>query len=226
MFTVATSAFGRCPYRILIGEECSLARRGLRGLLSSDPELKICGEVSNVRDLVQLAKKEKPDLIIKGTTSPQMDELEAIVSIHQTCPETRILIVLSMRAAKDSLRAALDSGAHAYIFRSDAESELLSAVHNLRRCGLFSGPTVPKLGINSSIRNLRMNGTIVQALTNRELEIASLLAGGYSNKEVAAKLNLSPRTVETHRDHIMHKMTFSNFSELVRFAIRERLIGP
>lgn len=217
---MSTSAFCRSPYRILVADEFPLARRGLRGLLSSDPELEVCGEVSNGQEVLPLAGMKKPDMIILGLG--RSDELKAIVSIRQAHPETQIL---TMHTAGETIQGVLEAGAHGYILRSDAESKLLSAIRCLRNRRAFPSPKPHVVeGRNGSVRGGKADDKAEHELTKRELEIVGLLASGNCNKEVAVKLNLSTRTVEGHRNHIMHKMHFLSLSELVRFAIRKGLI--
>ncbi len=217
--SMSTSAFCRSPYRILVADEFPLVRRGLRGLLGSDPELEVCGEVSNVREVLPLASKKKPDLIIMGLG--RMDELGAIASIREANPGTQIL---TMHTAEESIRGVLDAGAHGYILRSDAESKLLLTIQCLRQRRSFSSRNPREFEGRSFYPDQKTGDKTERELTKRELEIVGLLASGNCNKEVAVKLHLSTRTVEGHRNHIMHKMGFSNFSELVRFAIRQGLI--
>ncbi len=216
---MSTSAFCRCPYRILVADEFPLVRRGLRVLLGSHPELEVCGEVSHVREVLPLASTKKPDLIILGLG--RMDERRAIASIRQANPETQIL---TMHTAEESIDGVLDAGAHGYVLRSDAESKLLVTIQRLRNRRSSPSPALRDVNGKSSFRDQKTGDKTEHELTGRELQIVALLASGNCNKEVAVKLRLSTRTVEGHRNHIMHKMRFSNFSELVRFAIREGLI--
>jgi len=209
----------RCPYRILVADEFPLVRRGLRVLLGSDPDLEVCGEVSNDREVLSLASMKKLDLIIMGLA--RIEGLKAIASIRDACPEARII---AMHTEEDSIQGALNSGAHGYILRSDDESELLAAIQQLRLHRAFPSWKIHELKTRSTARYQKADDKSEHELTKREIEIVRLLALGNSNKEVAVKLNLSTRTVEGHRNHIMHKMSFSNFSELVRFAIRKRLV--
>ncbi len=194
-------------------------RRGLRVLLGSDPDLEVCGEVSNDREVLPLASMKKPDLIIMGLT--RIEGLKTIASIRDACPGARII---AMHTEEGSIQGVLDSGAHGYILRSDDESELLAAIQHLRLHSEFPSGKIHEVKTRSTARYQKTHDKSEHELTKRESEIVRLLALGNSNKEVAVKLNLSTRTVEGHRNHIMHKMRFSNFSELVRFAIRKRLV--
>ncbi|MGB6977600.1 MAG: response regulator transcription factor, partial [Candidatus Acidiferrales bacterium] len=209
-------------YRILIVDDHPVVRRGLRSLLANQPGLEVWAEASTGAEAIELVKRGKPDLVILDLTMPEMDGLAASQKIRAEVPETDIL-VLTMHFADEIARDALRSGARGYILKSDADTELVAAIERIRHHGTFF---TAQLADSMAERFLREPGEgepgpIPGApLTPRELEIVHYLASGKSNKEVAAMLKVSTRTVESHRNHIMHKMNFTSFSELVRFAIR------
>lgn len=214
------------PYRILIADDHSVVRHGLRALLAAEPGLEICSEATTGAETIEHVKKHKPDLVILDLTMPEMNGLEAARSIREESPETDVMI-FSMHFSEELAREALRTGALAYVLKSDADKDLLAAVDHVRRRQRFltgelaasmmqtfmDGRTVAEGGGEGSVN-----------LTPRELEVMQLLAEGKSNKQVGAALNVSTRTIESHRNHIMHKMGFANFSELIRFAIRNNLV--
>ena len=176
-----------------------------------------------------MVKKGKPDLVILDLTMPEMDGLAAARAIQEESPETDILI-LTMHFSKEIARDVLRSGARGYLLKSDAETDLLGAIEQIRR-----GQQVIAGQLAITMMESFVNGEDIESpdhpipgapLTAREVEIVQLLAEGKSNKEVAAALGVSTRTIESHRNHIMHKMNFTSFSELVRFAIRSNLVEP
>ena len=191
------------PYRILVADDHAIVRRGIRALLETEPGIEICHEAG--------------------------DGLEAVRQIHEAAPETSVLI-LTMHFSEDVAREALRSGAHGYVLKSDADAELLSAVRQVQRNRpYFTGKLAISL-VDTFIQNPAegeatdehpLPGT---PLTAREVEILQMLASGMSNKQIAPAIGLSIRTVESHRNHIMHKMKFESFSDLMRFAIRNRLV--
>jgi two-component system response regulator NreC len=209
-------------YRVLIADEFPTIRRGLRALLTSQPGIEVCGEASNGIELVDMVSRKKPKLVIMGLTMPQLDEVEGIALLRNACQETKIL-VFTMHCTEDFIRGALAAGAHAYVLKSDPESELLSAVAHLRQNRVFYTSEILK-SLTKHFVAANTHRMPDDRLTEREVEILCLLASGNSNKEAARKVNLSTRTVEAHRNHIMRKLNFSSTSELIRFAIRKGFI--
>lgn len=212
-------------YRILIADDCPIFRRGLRGLLGSQVGIEVCGEATNGGEILDLLNSAKPDLIIMDVNMPHVDVSEVIRSIHQTHPETKV-VGLTTRTAEDFIRLALRAGVNAYILKSDAESELVSAIAHLRRQGVFFTSKVWKSITEEFVRSSKRTNRFDLGLTEREVEIVALLANGNSNKEVAYKLHISTRTVEAHRNRIKHKKAFSGLSDFIRFAIRNNLVEP
>jgi two-component system response regulator NreC len=216
------------PYRVLIADELPVVRRGLCSFLHSRLELEICGEASNRPELLELLRKTKPDLIIMGLTMHQTNGLEGIRSVGNAYPGIRIL-VFTANITEDFIRRALDAGAHGCVLKSDSESDLLSAIEHLTHKRVFYTSRALNDALKSMTRSFiasKSLGMPQNELTGREIEVVALLTNGNSNKEAAAKLNLSTRTVEAHRNHVMKKLRLSNFSELVRFAIRHGIVQP
>jgi DNA-binding NarL/FixJ family response regulator len=214
------------PYRILVADDHSVVRRGIRAMLQSQPGVEVPWEASNGIEALQCIKKEKPDLVILDLTMPEMNGLEVVRSVRDESPTTDIL-VLTMHFSEELAREVLACGALAYVLKSDADTDLLVAVDHVRHHQpYFTSQLAISMsqnflhGFNPDSESL-IPGT---PLTAREIEVIQLLADGRSNKEVASELGVSTRTVESHRNHIMRKMNFSSFSELVRFAVRNHLV--
>jgi DNA-binding NarL/FixJ family response regulator len=206
-----------------------VVRRGIRTLLASQPDIEVCGEASTGVQAVDFAKKEKPELVILDLTLPEMNGLDASRAIREASPATQVL-VLSMHFSEELAREALRAGALGYVLKSDADLELLAAVDHARRGQPFFTSTLATTmarnfmdGQGALGEGEALPGT---PLTQREVEVVQLLAEGKSNKETAATLGVSTRTIESHRNHIMRKMNFTSFSDLVRFAIRANLVNP
>lgn len=216
------------PYRVLLVDDHAVVRSGLRSLLETEPGLEVCGEATTGMEALEFMKKDKPDLILLDLTMPEMNGLEAARLIHEQSPDTAVL-VLSMHFSEEIARDVLRSGARGYVLKSDANPELLTAVERIRQGKTFFTGRLTSSMAESFIQAAAANeeGLIPGTpLTQREVEIMQLLAEGRSNKEVAAALGVSTRTIESHRNHIMHKMNFASFSDLVRFAIRNNLVSP
>src|SRR6202163_4908205 len=176
--------------------------------------------------------KEKPDLLVLDLTMPEMNGLEVVCAAREESPSTDVLI-LTMHFSEELAREVLRCGGLGYVLKSDADTELLAALDNVRHHQPFF---TNRLAISMAQNYVRRPGDITGSgedgdlpsppPTPREIEVVKTLAEGKRNKEVASTLGVSTRTIESHRNHIMHKMNFGSFSELVRFAIRNNLVEP
>jgi len=221
-------------YRILIADDHALVRRGIKIILSAQPGIEIVGEATTGREAIEQVRKLKPDLVLLDLTMPEVNGLEVAEQIRTESPDTDVL-VLTMHFSEEIARDVRRSGALGYVLKSDADTELVSAVERARRhepyftskLALSMAKTFTE-GSNHGTREAEEHegGLPGTPLTGREVEVVRLLAEGKSNKEVASALEVSTRTVESHRNHIMRKMKFRSFSELVRFAIRNSLVEP
>lgn len=212
------------PYRVLVADDHPVVRRGLRNLLESQSGIEMVGEASNGTEAIQMIKSVRPDLAIVDLTMPEVGGLEVLTVGKQESPSTEFL-VLSMHLSDELAREVLRCGAIGYVLKSDADSELLAAVDHARHHQPFFTSSLAV-----SMARSFVDGRVAPApgeelgLTRRELEVIQLLASGKSNKEAASDLGVSPRTVESHRSRIMRRLNFRSFSDLVRFAVRERLV--
>lgn len=212
---------------ILIADDHAVVRRGLRALIETQPGWKVVSEVGNGREAVEAASKLTPDLAVLDISMPDLNGLDAAVMIQKASPRTRILI-LTMHAAEDLIRKTLKAGARGYVLKSDAERDLVAAADALLHGKTFftsAASDVVLNGMRDTPRKVadQENGS---RLSTREREIVQLLAEGRSNKEVAAVLNISTRTVESHRAKIMDKLKLYSLGELVRYAIRNNIVEP
>jgi DNA-binding NarL/FixJ family response regulator len=212
-------------YRVLVADDHAVVRHGLRAILEAEPDIEICCEAANGAEAIEFVKKEKPDLIVLDLTMPEKNGLEVARFIRQEAPGTAILI-LSMHFSEEIARELILCGARGYILKSDAHTELLTAVRHLQQHKPYFTSKLAMTMAASFVRDTPAptDEEAASPLSARELEVVQLLAAGKSNKEVAAILGVSTRTIESHRNHIMRKMAFGSFSELVRFAIRNKLV--
>jgi DNA-binding NarL/FixJ family response regulator len=224
----ATSATLR-TYKILVVDDHPIVRRGIRSLLESQPDWQVCAEAADGVTAMEHVLKERPNLVVLDLTMPEKNGLEVTRLIREQSPSTEVLI-LTMHFSEEVAREVLRSGARGYVLKSDADTELLAAVRHIKNNKPFFTGKLAATMAESFVRDTRGSGTNGSAdgapLSNRELEVVQLLAGGKSNKEAAAMIGISTRTVESHRNHIMRKMEFDSFSDLIRFAIRNNLIQP
>lgn len=211
---------------ILIADDHEIVRKGLRSILEKREDFEIVGEATNGRDAVRLAVEHKPDVVLMDLSMPELNGMEALGQIVKQSPRTEIL-VLTMHESEELIRDVLDAGARGYVLKSDAAKQLLPAVDALRE---------GKPYLTSRASEIVLDGFLSgggdapseprRQLTPREREIVQLIAEGKSNKEVAAALNISVKTAETHRTNIMRKLGMHSVSELVRYAVRNHIIEP
>lgn len=216
------------PYRILVADDHAVVRRGVRAMLQTQPGIEVPWEAANGLQAIECIQKEKPDMIVLDLTMPEMNGLDVVRRVHTESPATDIL-VLTMHFSEEIAREVIQCGALAYVLKSDADTDLLVAVDHVRHHQPYF---TSQLTLSMSQSYLQAANVPTESvipgvpLTARELEVVQLLAFGRSNKEVATELKVSTRTVESHRNHIMRKMNFGSFSDLVRFAVRNQLVEP
>jgi DNA-binding NarL/FixJ family response regulator len=213
------------PARILIADDHELLRRGLVAELSQVPGWVVVAEVANGRAAVASAAELKPDLVVLDLTMPELNGLEAARRILSADPGTRILI-LTAHESEQLVREVLSVGARGYVLKSDAGRILVVALQALLEGGSFFTSSVARMVMDGYLRNEANDASTAQTLSGREREIVQLLAEGNSNKDIARALKISVKTTETHRSNIMRKMGFGSLPELVRYAIRNKIIEP
>ena len=213
--------------RILLADDHEIVRRGLCALLQRHEGWEICGEAADGRDAVQKAKQLKPDVVIVDVGMPNLNGLEATRQLVQYNPNFRV-IVLTVTDADQVIREALDAGARGFVLKSDAARDLVSAIEALQSKHMFFTPRVNELLLAGFLEKghaiSRSEPPTLPTLTAREREITQLLAEGRSSKEAASLLNLSTKTVETHRSNIMRKLNLHSIRDLVVYAIKNKLI--
>jgi DNA-binding NarL/FixJ family response regulator len=215
--------------RILIADDHDLMRRGVRSLLVSHPGWEVCGEATTGREAVTKAEEMKPDIVVLDISMPDLNGLEAARRIRKASANTEILI-LSMHYSDQLIRDILEAGVRGYIVKSDSDRDLIIAVETLATHKPFFTPRATEVILSNfqtgGVRPTELPESVRDRLTSREREIVQLLAEGKSSKEVAASLNISVKTAETHRANIMRKLQLHTVSELVRYAVRNQIIEP
>jgi len=213
------------PLSILIADDHAVMRRGLRALLETQPGWTVCAEACNGNEAVAEAQRLRPELAILDIGMPELNGLQATARIRKAVPQTRVLI-LTMHNDEDLVEATVKAGAHGYLLKSDAEQDLIAAVDALMQNRTFFTQTASEIvlhGFRSEARGAASESR-GDLLSNREREILQLLAEGRSNKEAATKLGISTRTVENHRASIKKKLRCRSMADLVRCAIRKRIV--
>ena len=214
------------PTRILLADDHEFVRKGLRTVIQDREDWEICGEAENGRRAVEMAEELKPDIVVLDISMPELNGLDAARQILSALPDTEILI-LSMHDSEQLIRQVLETGARGYLLKSDASRQLVSAIEALRRHKPFLTSEVNEVVLRGYLDGMEpLKGEDSAELTGREREIVQLLAEGSTSKEVATKLGISTKTVETHRSNIMRKLDLHSIAELVRYAIRNQIIEP
>jgi two-component system response regulator NreC len=211
--------------RILLADDHTVMRSGLRALLERQNNFEIVAEAENGRDAVSLSSSLRPDVVIMDVGMPLLNGIEATKALLKQSPSTGV-VILSMHSDEAYVMRSLQAGARAYLLKDSAASDLLSAIDAVSRGKSFFSSAIRRLLAEDYVRVLKQKGAVdtYELLTMREREILQLLAEGKTNKEVAAELNISPYTVETHRGHILEKLGLHTPAELILYAVRKGII--
>ena len=212
--------------RILIADDHGIVRHGTRALLEKESDFEVVGEADNGRVAVELAAKLEPDVIVMDIAMPELNGLDAATQIVRRQPETGV-IILSMHEEEDYLVRALSAGVRGYLLKDSAQEDLVQAVRSVAHKKAFFSPAIARMLVDDFTHQMQKKGVSdsYELLTEREREILQLLAEGRSNKEAAAVLNLSPYTVETHRNNLMQKLNLHNTADIVLYAVRKKIIS-
>jgi DNA-binding NarL/FixJ family response regulator len=210
-----------------VADDHELVRCGVRALLGIRRDWKIVGEAVDGKQAVEKARKLRPDMLIMDISMPDLDGLEATRQILQVSPQTKVL-TLTMHESDQMVRRVLEAGARGYVLKSDLARQLVKAVKSVSHGNIFLTPTVSNLVLEGFLKAGKppeKTGSSQRGPTPREREIIRLLAEGKANKQIAEKLGITVRTVETHRAKIMTKLDLHSVIELVHYAIRNDLIS-
>jgi two-component system, NarL family, response regulator NreC len=211
--------------RILLADDHTLVRQGLRKVLEERPEWEVVAEAGEGREAVRLAEQFKPDVCVLDVAMPLLNGIEATRQIARRVPNTRIL-VLSMYSDEAYVAQILQAGAAGYILKDSADVDLIQAVSEVARGKSFFSPPIARVMLDDYVRQLAEKGISdrFDSLSDREREVFQLIAEGKVNKEIATLLSISPSTVETHRARIMEKLDLHSAAEIVLYAVRRGVI--
>ena len=212
--------------KIVIAEDYTILREGLRAILSSDSELEVVGEAEDGGVAVQCTAELKPDLVLMDLSMPKMSGIEAIREIKKKSPRTKIL-VLTIHHTEEHILAALKAGADGYALKDSTQGELLMAVKRVLQGKRYLSPGISEQVIDGYLEGRKdlKPRTSWDTLTGREREVLKLIAEGYKSKEIAEYLCISPKTVEKHRSNLMQKLNLHSSPALTALAIEKGLIG-
>ncbi len=211
--------------RLVIVDDHTLLRAGLRALLSQDPGLEVAGEADNGRDAIRVVGQLAPHLVLMDLTMPGMNGIEAVTEIKRRYPEVRVL-VMTLHSAEDYIHAALKAGADGYILKDATQDEFRVAIRSVLKGKTYLCMDVSSKVVNGYLGGGKANGagSIYESLTHREREVLKLVAEGKSNRFIAEFLSLSVKTVEKHRSNLMAKLDVHNASGLTAYAIEKGLV--
>ena len=214
------------PIRILLADDHTVVRKGLRLLVESHPGFQVVADAADGREAVLLAEEFRPDVVVMDVAMPSLNGIEAARQISARLPQTSI-VFLSMHSDEGYVLKALKAGARAYLLKDSAEHDLINAVKAVSEGKAFFSPAISKMLVEDYMRQMqeRKVEDSYELLTTREREILQLLAEGKNNKEVANLLGLSSYTVETHRSNIFQKLNLHSGAELILYAIRKGVIS-
>ena len=209
--------------KLLVADDHTILRHGLKRILDAEPDMTVVGEASTGTDAVKRTRQLKPDVVLMDISMPEQDGIESLRQIVKTV-SSRVLI-LSVHLEHQVISNAVAAGASGYLTKESLDTELISAIRTIVKGGTVFSPNVSRILADSSKAGVAP-ATVrsLEILTGREREVFYLLAEGKSPTEAAASLFVSPKTVHTHRQHIMEKLGLRSTTELIRFALREGLI--
>jgi two-component system response regulator NreC len=213
------------PVRIMLADDHAILRTGLRLMLSAVPNLDVVGEATNGREALAKAEELKPDVVIMDITMPEMNGIEATTELKRRLPRTKVLF-LTMHENEELLFRTVQAGGSGYVLKKSADNELVEAIYQVSRGETFLRPDLAKQVVQDYLHRVDSGeeSESYEDLTEREREVLQLLAMGMTNQQVADKLVLSVRTVETHRARIMDKLGIKGRAALVSYAKRRGLV--
>lgn len=212
------------PVRVLLADDHTLVRAGLRKLLETSPDYVVVGEAGDGLALLELAQQLQPGLVLMDIAMPGLNGIEATARLVKSFPNIKVLI-LSMHQSEEYVRQALRHGAAAYLLKDAAPLELDLALSAVMRGETYLSPAVSKGVVHDYVQRLRDEEQPAAALSPRQREVLQLVAEGHSTKEIARRLDLSVKTVDTHRSQLMKQLDIHEVAGLVRYAMRVGLVS-
>ncbi len=213
------------PLRIVLADDHTVVRNGLRLILEQQPDFEVVGEASDGREVVRLVEMEEPDVVVMDIGMPNLNGIEAARRIVGNRPRTAV-VILSMHSDEGYVVRSLKAGVRGYLLKDSAEADLIAAIRSISTGKSFFSPVIRKILHEDFMRQLEDHEVedTYDLLTTREREILQMVAEGKTNKEMANLLNLSLFTVETHRAHILQKLNLHSVPELILYAVRKGII--
>jgi DNA-binding NarL/FixJ family response regulator len=211
--------------RILIADDHGLIRAGLRALLEDVPDMQVVGEAADGHAVLRLTAELQPDIVLMDISMPGLNGIEATRRLSEVSPQTRVL-ALTVHEEEGMLREMIRAGAFGYIIKRAIESELINAIQVISQGHMYVDPAMTSALFKDLSPHAASPQDVTEALTPREVDVLRLLARGYTNRQIAQELNISPRTVEGHRASLVSKLGFSGRVELMNYAEEHGLLDP
>jgi two-component system, NarL family, response regulator NreC len=210
---------------ILLADDHTILRAGLKMMLNAQPDMEVVGEAQDGRQAVHEAQRLHPDIILMDITMPDMNGIEATRQVKKQLPDVKVLI-LTMHENEEYVFQALRAGASGYMLKEAAHTDLINALHVIQSGNFYLSPTAQSVMVGDYLQRVRAGEEkdSYSSLTEREREILKLVAEGFTNNQIAERLVISPKTVDTHRTHIMDKLNLHSRAELVKYAMRRGLL--
>ena len=214
------------PIRILLADDHTVVRDGLRALLEKQPDMTVVAEASDGRDSIRLAEEQSPDVVVMDIGMPSLNGIEATRRILAANPRTAV-VMLSMHQDESYVLRSLKAGAKGYLLKDSLHGDVIDAIRAVAQGRSFLTRKVRLMLQEDYVRHMESRGLedSYDLLTDREREVLHMVAEGKSNKEVAGSLNISPTTVETHRSHILQKLGIHSVPELILYAVRKGIVS-
>lgn len=211
---------------ILLADDHAVVRQGLKNLLENEPDFSIVGEAGSGLEAIRMCSELKPDVLVLDIMMDDISGIEVARQVKENCPHT-VIVVLSMYGDKKHVLEALQAGAIAYVVKKSVSSELVKAVKEARVGHRYLGPSLADVVVDAYLEKTESGpADPYNLLSNREREVLHLAAHGYTNAEIAERLFISRRTVETHRANAMRKLNLGSQTELLRYALQRGILPP
>ncbi len=214
----------RKPIRVLLVDDHAILRAGLRALLETYDDIEVVGEAADGEEGIRKARELKPDVIVMDVMMPGMNGLTALRYLLEENPDARVLM-LTQYGNKEFVLPLLEAGAAGYVLKQAADTDFVKAIRAVHEGNSYLYPPIAKLVLDAFMAGEDATDPD-RRLTPREREILILIAQGYTNNEIAKILYISPKTVDVHRTRLMNKLNLHNVAQIVRYAVRRRLIDP
>ena len=211
---------GVAKLRIFLADDHTVVRAGLKALINEHPDMEVVGEAGDGKTACNLACEIMPDIVIMDVSMPEMNGVQAMHEMRERCPDVKV-IALTVHEERSALRELMEAGASGYVLKRSAAEDLIHAIQVVARGDMYLDPSVAAVALGKLTRSPVRGKRDSTELSDRETEVLQLIARGHSNKEIAGRLEISIKTVETYKARSMEKLGLAGRADIVRFAVRK-----